>query len=526
MLEPQRFRIALRLCWEHKAIHIGFVILLLSGLMPDPVSAQTLPSTPVATDEPFPEYEMDLFFDPSKRSIEGSLSVEWTNTTGGEQSGIYFRLYPNADYYGDGETLVDEVYVDGQPVATEVQDDPTVLQVTPPIPIAAGDSITIDLQFLTVIPLDSAAGFGIFQHDSQADIWNLADWYPILAGYEPGTGWYLQEPTTFGDPTFSETSRYDVTIEIPDTMLLISTGETTATQLGLAGTSKQYIETGPAREFAMTLLPADVEQVATAADDVTIQVTLPRDRSVPGLAEFMAETAAGALKHYERWMGDYPSPELDISVADLSGANVVSWSGITWFGLESIVADGELSEEEKVGLAFVILHEVGHQWIADIVGSNNNDHGFMTEGLVNALAVLAANEIYGADRADLYLRSWVAGPYSSLLNDGRDGIADAPISNETIGVLRTLLVYGKAAVGFIAIWNDLGETAFLDALEAYSREFRFAISEPDDLLGAFEDAAEAELDELWSFWFSEADATRQDLDAVLDACTAELQAAN
>jgi aminopeptidase N len=244
-------------------------------------------------------------------------------------------------------------------------------------------------------------------------------------------------------------------------------------------------------------------------------VTLPE--SAPDLAQFMAGTAADAMTVYESWMGEYPSPEFDISVASLSGANGVSWSGLTWFSLGPLVADGIVTEEEKVGLAFVILHEVGHQWIADIVGSNNNDHGFMTEGLVNALAVLAADEIFGEERADMYLRSWVAGPYSSLLNDGRDGVADATLTNDTNGVIRTLLIYGKAAVGFIAIREDIGEDAFLQALAAYSSDYRFAISEPDDLLAAFESASGSELDDLWSFWFTEKSAKSADLVEVLDA---------
>lgn len=511
------------LCGKHKAISLLWVILLLLSVTSIPVSSQTPDSaTPVSSIDSLPTYEMDLLLDAQKRTIGGSFEVTWTNSTGTEQSSIYFRLYPNADYYSEGEMLIEDVRIDDQPVAATIQDDPTVLEVTPESPIAPDESIMIGLQFQTVIPVDSDAGYGIFQCDSASDIWNLANWYPILAGYEAETGWYLQEPTQFGDPTFSETAQYRVAIEVPDHLTVVSTGETTATQSGFAGYSKHVIETGPAREFVLTLLPSDVSTANATADDIRVNVTLPATADVPGLAQFMADTAAEALEIYESWMGEYPSAEFDISVADLSGANAVSWSGLTWFSLESIVADGELTEAEEVGLAFVILHEVGHQWIADIVGSNNNDHGFMTEGFVNALTVLAAEQIYGADRASLYLRAWVAGPYSSLLNDGRDGIADAPLTDETIGVLRTLLVYGKAAVGFIAIREEIGEEAFLIALDDYTTDYRFTVSEPDDLQAAFELASGDDLNELWSFWFNEDTTTRDDLNAVLDAFDEQL----
>jgi hypothetical protein len=392
-----------------------------------------------------------------------------------------------------------------------------VLQITPASPIEPGTSLTITLRFETVVPADSTSGFGIFQYASTTGIWNLANWYPILAGYEPGKGWYLQPPTSFGDPTFSETAEYRLTLTLPGNLAIVSTGETTSHVTDqVTGTVTTGITTGPAREFAMTLLPTSGNPAETKAGDVTVRVTLPEDQQIPGLAAFMADTAAQTLTLYETWMGDYPSGEFDITVAPLSGANGVSWSGMTWFDLHPITADGELSDQEKVGLAFVILHEVGHQWIADIIGCNNNDHGFMSEGLVNALAVLAAEELFGQERANLYLQSWVAGPYTSLLNDGRDGIADAPLTNDTNGVIRSLLIYGKAAIGFIALWEEIGAAAFTTGLADYGTEFRFGISEPADLLAAFEGVSGESLDDLWSFWFNEQQTSRADVIAVLD----------
>jgi hypothetical protein len=477
-------------------------------------------ASPIVASDAFPAYEMDLALDPKKRTLGGSLSVEWENTTGEVQDQVYFRTYPNAEYYAEAETLVEDVEIDEAVVESAFLDDPTVLQVTPAESVDPGDSVTISMHFTTLIPADSAAGFGVFQYLSDSGVWNLADWYPILAGYEFGTGWYLQAPTTFGDPTFSETSTYDISLELPEGLTLVSTGEIADSRPGEAGTEDLTIETGPAREFAMTLLPDDVDTAESSAGDVTVRVTLPADATAPGIARFMADTAAQVLGVYESWMGEYPGTDLDISMASLSGANGVSWSGLTWFSLAPLVADGTLTEEEKVGLAFVILHEVGHQWIADVVGSNNNDHGFMTEGLVNALAVLAAEEIYGIERADQYLRAWVAGPYSSLLNDGRDGVADAPLTNDTNGVIRSLLIYGKAAVGFIAIREQIGADAFLAALGDYAKTWRYAVSEPGDLLTAFEEASGENLDELWSFWFNQANATTRDLNEVLDAFSA------
>jgi hypothetical protein len=505
-------------CQTHVGHRLAILVLIACLLLLNPFTsvAATPVATPVMDSSPFPAYEITASLDTTKRRISGDLSLNWTNTTGNTLDFLYFRLYPNATYYGDAELTIDAIKIDARPVVSALADDRTVLQVTPASPIPAGRSLSITLRFETMVPADSTSGFGIFQYASATGIWNLANWYPILAGYEPGKGWYLQPPTSFGDPTFSETAEYRLTLTLPGNLTIVSTGESTSQVTDEAtGTVTTEITTGPAREFAMALLQASGEPAEAKAGDVTVRVTLPDDQQIPGLAAFMADTAAQTLALYETWMGDYSSGEFDITVAALSGANGVSWSGMTWFDLHPITADGELSDQEKVGLAFVILHEVGHQWIADIIGCNNNDHGFMSEGLVNALAVLAAEELYGEERATLYLQSWVAGPYTSLLNDGRDGIADAPLTNDTNGVIRSLLIYGKAAIGFIAVREEIGEAAFLSGLANYGADFRFEISEPDDLLAAFEGASDESLDDLWSFWFNEQKTTRADVTTVL-----------
>jgi aminopeptidase N len=194
----------------------------------------------------------------------------------------------------------------------------------------------------------------------------------------------------------------------------------------------------------------------------------------------------------------------------------VSWAGTIWLDLESAVADGKLNEFEQIRLRFVIIHEIGHQWIGNVIGANTNDHQFMSEGLVNMLSVAVINEMAGPADAERYLRADVAGPYQALLRDGRDGVADRAITPELNGVLHGMFVYGKAGVGFEAIRQEIGNDAFFDGMDAYGDAFRFGIAGPDDLRGALEQASGQDLGELWSFWFEQERTKEADVIAVLD----------
>ncbi|MDQ3657234.1 MAG: hypothetical protein M3457_19445 [Chloroflexota bacterium] len=465
-------------------------------------------------------YDLDVTFDPDSRSLAGSMSFKWVNATGQSQRALYFRLYPNADHYIDGQTDVSTVTVDGQPVASTLWPDATVLEVETNGAVAPGDDVAVALEFVTTIPTTSDASFGILGGDPDTGWW-LADWYPILAGWEDGSGWYLEGATRFGDPTFAESAAYDLSFTAPDGYRVVGSGETTGTLVNAsAETVTTGIATAPARDVTLSLLPesdtAPLESMVRNIAGIAVRVTLPDGQSIPGLAEAILSIASDTLPPYETWLGQYPEGELDIVSVPLAGVSGVSWSGLVWLDIGPIVEDGELSVAEREHLRFVLTHELGHQWIAGVIGSNNNDHGFMSEGLANILSVLAIREMSGVEEAERDLRERVAGGYRGMLEANDDGVADAPITDDTDIAARFRLVYGKAALGFEAIRQAIGDPAFFAGLTAYANDYRFAVSTPDDLRRAFEGAGGENLDTLWSFWFEEEATTTADVDAVLD----------
>ncbi|MGN6483058.1 MAG: hypothetical protein ACTHMX_01525, partial [Thermomicrobiales bacterium] len=164
---------------------------------------------------------------------------------------------------------------------------------------------------------------------------------------------------------------------------------------------------------------------------------------------------------------------------------------------------------------------VGHQWIGGVLGLNSNDHGFLLEGLTNALAIGVIREAWGGVAAVEAMSRFVAGPYSGLVRDGRDVVADQPLTDETNTVLRALGVYGKAGLGFEAIRQAMGNVAWRSALAAFAETFRFRIFTPDDLrtalIASSPEAAQAEVEARWTFWFEQDRTTLEDIDPIVQA---------
>lgn len=453
-------------------------------------------------------YVMAVTLDAETRSVAGEERVTFVNRTGQPQSEVYFRLFPNAVYYDEGGLSVENISVDGSAaISPELSADDTVLRVPLPQALADGASTEIELSFTTTVPLDSAGSFSILNYASQQGTWVLSDWYPSLAGFEPGIGWRIDPPTLFGDPTFSESALYDVKLTAPAELQLVTTGSEVDGSINGDEQTRNY-SAGPARDFSLVADNDYVSQSAVVGETAVTVYVNPGEED--GAAAAVA-TATRALQTYGERFGPYPFRELDLVAAPLNGALGVSWTGIVFLDGQGLLE--ALARDNPTSFDFIVGHEVGHQWWGGTVGFNSNDHPFLLEGLTNYSAVLYLEETAGQEIAAQVVAGSVAAPYEALLNSTGDQVADLPIADGQSG--RGPIFYGKAALGFMAIREAIGDEAFLTALRTFASDFDFGIAEPDDLLRAFETASGQDLGEVWSFWFEEALTTPADVEALL-----------
>lgn len=494
-----------------------------------PAAAQTPGSAPTVA-VPASSYVMDVDFDPMGRSLAGSEWIAWTNTTGVTQTDLYLRLYPNAAYYHGGALVMSAITVDGVSATAVIGGDPTVARIPMPAAVVPGRRATIALRFRTSIPVDGDGSFGILHLDSRTGIWALADWYPVIAGYDAGEGWYLAPPSALGDPTFSATAIYDVRLTLPAGLAVAGTGAETGGPVpaGNGLVTCRFTTGMPAREFGLAVgTPGPT--VTRTVDGVMLRVMTigepfagsPQAALIDRIDAFTLDVAAAAFRAYTRWFGPYDQPDLDVAFLSLDQAQGLSMSGVTWISVPHMLDDGPLSDEERTSLAFTIAHEVGHQWLAGIIGSNNNEYGFITEGLDNSLTPAALTGLPLPATSHNYWRDEIGSQYLNLLQSEEDGVVDRPVSDAKQTGSRVALVYGKAPIGFEAICQRIGPDAYFAGLRAYGQRSWLGISTPAELRQALEDAARAHGEDpaivgaLWDHWFERAAATTAEANAVL-----------
>jgi len=450
--------------------------------------------------------QLNVALDPASSQIGGEMTVDWYNAAMVPLEEVWFRLFPNANYYGEGTLAVTDVTVDGAAVTPDLALEETALRVPLPSPIAPGESAEIAMGFTTTIPADSTGSYGIFTYDTGNGSWVLADWHPLLAVYEDGEGWALPPVTSFGDPTYAPSAMYDVQVSAPAGLDVIASGVLVGETAADEQVTRQFIA-GPARDF---VLVADDDHITR---EVMVDGTRLTLWHAPDLSDETAratlDRAAEALRFYNAWLGAYPAREVDLVEVDPDGALGIAWSGLLFLdGPALLDTYGDFDPE---GLASIVGHEVAHLWWGIMVGGDSNQHPFIQEGLATVSSLLYLEETLGPEAATGELQAWVIAPSRRLLSAG-DAVVDLPIAEGLDERIRSDAAYGKGSLGFLAIREQIGAEAFAAALREIATNDRWGEVTPDDLRSTFESASGQDLGDLWQHWFDEAAMTSEEID--------------
>lgn len=492
-----------------------FALLLLASACAPSAFAANQSATPAAS--PIAEasgqlstYDLAVALDPSG-SIAGTERLHFVNATGETLRDLGFRLYPNADYYGVGSLTVSAASIDGHAAVPVYAVQNTAMTLPLATPLAPGGTVEVVIDFTTVLPLDSTGSYGIFTRHSDTGDWIVSDWQPIVAGRD-ANGWRFDPPGPGGDPTFSDAARYSASITAPAAMTIVASGGAIRHPTNGA-TTVWTIAPTTLREFTFVASTA-FQRFDRRVGAHLISAYLHAGANVSATATIVLDAASNALALYERSFGPYTLGQLDVLDVPMLGALGVSWTGLLFINGQTLFPSAEANPER---LEFTIAHEISHQWWGAIVGSNTNDHAFLAEGMANCSAILFFLAD-GDETATLaQLNAQIVRPYLTALYASGDGVVDRPSNANPSGPSLSVLIYGKAALGFLAIREAMGADAFAAALRAYAADFTWRISSPDDLRAELRAKTAKDIDALWTKWFESATVTADDVQTVIAA---------
>jgi hypothetical protein len=457
-----------------------------------------------ATVAPVASYSLSARLDADTHTIHGQGTLTWVNTSQTSVEELYFHLYLNAfqdehsvfnrsaftrarsgraprrwgsitlDKLAARELGGVDLLASLEPHSPGDPLDRTDRRLPLPRPVAAGETLTIELAWTSVLP-DIVERTGAVQ-----DFHFAGQWFPKIARLEQDGRWahfpfhpHAEFYADFGD--------YDVTLDVPEAMVVGATGRRISEQVA-DGRRRVRQRVGSVHDFAWTAWPS-FEQQHERMGSVDVHLLYP-----PGHGANAERTLAAlrfALPHFSERYGEYPYPDLTVVHPPAFGASA---GGMEY---PTLITTGGAWHQAYWSRAveLVTIHELGHQWFYGLVASDETRWPFLDEGLNSYAENIAAEALFGpasaAGSGGLQISATALHRASMLLAPEDAPIARAASEFVDFGELGAL-VYSRSAMLFRTLGNVYGPERMASALRRYATRFRFAHPGPEALLGVLE----------------------------------------
>lgn len=454
---------------------------------------------------PIANYTMRASLDPTTHQIRGEGTIVWKNASTVPQSEIYLHLYLNAfkneksiymrnqgrGFRGEprksdfGWIKVSKLHArefdkdlwTGVEQHTPGDDnDETEVRVPLPRPVAPGETITIDMAWLSDLPAVSLrTGFeGTFHMAGQ--------WFPKVAKLERDGTWAHFAFYRFSE-FYADFGTYDVTIDVPEGYVVGATGKLESEKIQNGRVERRFVQEN-IHDFAFTAWDKFREITATSDEGVAMRCLFP-----PGydqVAKNQVEAAKFGLTHFGAAYGKYPHATLTL-VHPPRGAEEAG-------GMEypTFITTGGEWYADKTGfrnVELVTLHELGHQWFQGMIASNEHDFPFMDEGF-NQYAEGVVSEAMWPNASLGHLPNGFAISVPQVSRapaievQHNDEVAESAAKFASGGDYGSL-VYSRTATILTTFSRVYGEDKFRRAIGVYARKYRFGHPTPNDMLAVF-----------------------------------------
>jgi hypothetical protein len=445
------------------------------------------PDYPVSPDllDALGQYSITVKVDPAARAYTGTMSLTLPYTGTVPLTEIYFRLYPNLLQFG-GDMRVEAPIVNGKAVNFAYTPDPTSVHLTLPESIQPGETVQVGMGFSVREARDHQAGaYTIF--GTNEGVLSLTSFYPILAGRRPDGSWALEKAHPQGDVGFHDAAFYRVAVDAPSDQVIAATGTViTATETTPGRTTTRYV-LGPGREFSLVMSPHFRVEEAQALGTRVRSYFKPEDQANARSALY---AAVGALQIYSDRLGPYPYSEMAVVQAPLT------YHGMEFPGMNLI--GGQTYNRFLQDLEMLTVHEVAHQWWYNQVGNDQLLNPWLDEGLAEFTTQYYYGDLYGSPAAEqLQLRRWAV-PMAAVKQRGQDAPIGMPVAEYKYNYES--LVYGKGALFFAKLRDELGAETFEKLLREYLARYRWKIAMPADFQALAEEVSGRDLDALFDEW--------------------------
>lgn len=477
-------------------------------------------------------YEMHIQIDPPNRKIIGEQKITYTNNSPDTLKRLNYKLILNHhkpaaprlrtvtnDYLTPGMHInsYTENGVQRKWENNERDGINKVIQLAEPLAPNSSIELTFDWHF--DVSKQSGREGAI-----DSTTFFLAYFYPRVAVYDDYEGWDFM-PYAGSQEFYNNFNDYSFEVTVPKNYIVWATGDLMNPREVLQKKYADLLEQSMTSDEVIRIMTQeDVKNKAVTmqnetntwkwkADNITDITIATSNQYNWDAGSVVVDSATGRRASFQ---AAYDAPSKDFKNMVKYGMNTLSWfsnhiPGVPYPFSKMTVVRGfanmeypmmanDSSNDDEIFTRFVMQHEVAHTYFPFYMGINETRFAFMDEGWATAFEYFIGIEDLGYEQATenfkrFRVERWSNNPSLEL---------DLPIitpSNIMSGLGAGTNSYGKAALGYLALRDYLGDEMFLTALHGFMDRWNGKHPIPWDMFYSFNDITGENLNWFWNNWF-------------------------
>jgi hypothetical protein len=402
----------------------------------------------------------------------------------------------------------------------------TTMRVDLPKPLPPGGVIDLEVRWRFPVP---DYGGGRMGHDGT--LYEFGQWYPRMAVYDDVRGWN-HEPYIGAGEFYLEYGRFDVSITLPATYIVAATGRLQNPLTVLTATQRARLARARTSDTAVAIISAG-EAGDAAKTRPSTSGTLTWRFSADSVRDFAFAAAPNFRWDASGYKGIYVHtfyrPQAQLwTEANHMVREAVKYYSEQWYpypyahissiegpieGMEYPMMTFDPTGPVRIDLQWVLAHELGHQWVPMIVGSNERLYPWMDEGFNTFIDLAnAAKYFQGTPYGD----SIEVHPLHLYPDHSKVGQEQPLITRPVESRDLFWTAYQKPALMMQMLrYEVLGKPRFDSAFRAYIKAWAFKHPTPADFFRIMRDESGMDLDWFWRGWIYTTARLDQAVDSVV-----------
>ncbi|MEO8636004.1 MAG: M1 family metallopeptidase [Gemmatimonadales bacterium] len=393
-------------------------------------------------------------------------------------------------------------------------------------PLVPGGFIDVDVAWHFPIP-----PFGAGRMGRDGELYEIAQWYPRMAVYDDVKGWN-HEPYIGAGEFYLEYGSFDVALTVPASFIVSATGTLRNPLEVLTAAQRTRLVHARTADSAVAIIteaeaghPALTRPRTTGNFTWRFHADSVRDFAFAAAPHFQWDASGwhGILIHTYYRPGAALWKEANTIVRDALRYYSQQWYPYPYAHMSSIEGPIEGMEypmmtfdpagPTRIDLQWVLAHELGHQWMPMIVGSNERLYPWMDEGFNTFIDLGNAANYF---RGDAYGDTIETHPLRLYPDHAIPGV-EQPMIARPVEVHDLFWAgYQKPALMMQLLRREvLGMDRFDPAFRAYLKAWAFKHPTPADFIRTMRDQTGTDLDWFFREWIY----TTARLDQAVDSVT-------